>query len=229
MSLFAQFNFDDWIQFAVIAVIIVGSVIANVVKSLTKRGEESREKRGIPPIAPPPMRRGDLPTAKPMPPRPTRRDASGPVLAQEPRPVPPRPPRVYKVPPPLAQPARPATAETRPRAEPRPTPPPPKRPRLAPAQSVADSETQPQQRREVVETMADHRRRMGEDSDKRIGHVDEGVVPSIREEDIDVLPDDQEIWGFKLPAAQRFPLKTLRSGIVLSEILGPPVSLRPLD
>jgi hypothetical protein len=229
MLFLAQISADDWIQFAIIAAIIIVSVIVNIVNSLSRklRGDrqedEKTRRRPIPPI--PRGEWADLPTAEPTPPRPVRRE---PIRTQVERPMPPhapRPPCVYKAPPPMAQPVR----ETPPAPPPVPRVPPSQPQRTRKTAEVVPAAPKPRvspaARREFAEAVGGRELPHSIDAAERMGHVDPGLVAPLPELDLDILVNEEELGG-KPPHKARFSRRTLRDGIILAEILGAPVSLR---
>jgi hypothetical protein len=262
MTLLAQ-NFDDWAEIALIAVVVVGSFIANVIKNWTQgrekkaldeQREQARQRRpNAPPVAAPgPF---EFPTAKPMPPAPPRaRPATGapPVIERrpitQPRPVierrtivietqrgeAPRPPRVEKAPATRAQPSASGGSRAeprRPKGRERPTPAPsselrrPDRPAPQGPPRQPDS-TPPAGPRDLEDSISAHEAEMERLGEARIGHVHDGVVAPVVDEEVEVGVEEREIGAAK-PPASRISRRALRDGIIMAEILSPPLSVRP--
>ena len=230
--LIAQVDFGDWIENAVIIAIIGLSALSalgkTIAKKLNARREEEQRKTalgGQRAPTPTPGRAGPVPpVAQPLGP-PTRRERTAQREVARPLPARPVPSRPSRMAPPVvtAEPVLdvvpdPYETEMIPEA---PASLPPRRDRSR-RESVqkrhVEIHVQPRApaKRSVIAKREAQRARTVE---QRLGHVDEGVV----------LPVEGDAYGARRQLRRYFSIQTLRQAVVLSEILAPPVSMRPPD
>ena len=225
----AQLDLGEWVESAVVLVIIGVSALSGVGNAIAKKLREKREQasEGIGTAKPmtsaatPARPKPAQPVARPLPPRmPPRTGPTRPAVP--PAPARPVPPRQGTVPTPsLAEPLVKAEVEVpEETAIPRVRPVSAvggNRPRRAkvrqPYVDVDERPMTPPQRTAVEEA----EERTAGLVEQRIGHVDEGTVP----------PDERHERSPQRRVARRFAVRTLRRAIVLSEILAPPLAIRP--
>lgn len=212
----------DWIQGVVLLLVVGLPVLNKIVKAIAAKlsGTEDeteaptppqRRDRSRPPVArargskPQPAHQPPPPVARPQPPRP----AVSPPRRSAPQDA---PPPTFA---PLIEMIR-ERIEERPRArqQQRPGPKPVEKPQRQPVRSARPSSTKKRKQRESIAEREQRRAKQGEE---RMGHVREGLVTPLVERSID-HSDHWHTWMTR---------QSLRRAIVLSEILAPPLALRP--
>lgn len=212
----------DWIQGVVLLLVIGLPVLNKIVKAIAAKlsGTEDETtsptspqqgERSRPPVArargskPQPAHQPPPPVARPQPPQP----AVSPPRRSAPQDA---PPPAFA---PLIEMIR-ERIEERPRArqQQRPAPKPVEKPQRQPVRSARPSSTK---KRKQHESIAERERRRSRDREERMGHVREGLVTPVVERPID-HSDHWHTWMTR---------QSLRRAIVLSEILAPPLALRP--
>lgn len=223
-------KFDDWIEIAIFAVVVLGSLAANAWSEISKRwGKKAQQQaenaepaapgRSMPPVAPP--GKFEFPTARPMPPRPypsheprrqtiaqQRAEVAGDADKQLRR-------RTAEASPGRSERARRREAQdgpTRPKEQPIHAPP-PRRPRVE----------QPSSAPQRPKISADRARHEVMDVVAPTATIDANI-PDISTADIDdsIAPKLMEMQAGR----PRISPANVRNGIILAEILGKPVSLR---
>ncbi|MCH7595293.1 MAG: hypothetical protein IID35_01935 [Planctomycetes bacterium] len=209
----------DWIQ-GVILLLVVGLPVLNkIVKAIAAKlsGTEDETEaptppqhrdRSRPPVArargskPQPAHQPPPPVARPQPPRP----AVSPPRRSAPQDA---PPPAFA---PLIEMIR-ERIEERPRVrqQQRPGPKPEEKPQRKPVRSARPSSTKKRKQRESI---AEREQRLAKQGEERMGHVREGLVTPV----VERPSDHRHMWMTR---------QSLRRAIVLSEILAPPLALRP--
>lgn len=212
----------DWIQGVVLLLVVGLPVLNKIVKAIAAKlsGTEDeteaptppqRRDRSRPPVArargskPQPAHQPPPPVARPQPPRP----AVSPPRRSAPQDA---PPPAFA---PLIEMIR-ERIEERPRVrqQQRPAPKPVEKPQRQPVRSARPSSTK---KRKQHESIAEREQRRAKQGEERMGHVREGLVTPVVERSID-HSDHWHTWMTR---------QALRRAIVLSEILAPPLALRP--
>lgn len=211
----------DWIQGVVLLLVIGLPVLNGIVKAIagklsgtkdeTASPTPQQRERSRPPVArargskPQPAHQPPPPVARPQPPRP----AVSPPRRSAPQDA---PPPAFA---PLIEMIR-ERIEERPRVrqQQRPAPKPVEKPQRQPVRSARPSSTK---KRKQHESIAERERRLSRAREERMGHVREGVVAPVVQKPI----DHADHWH------TRMNRQSLRRAIVLSEILAPPLALRP--
>lgn len=212
----------DWIQGVVVLLVIGLPVLNKIVKAIAAKlsGTEDeteaptppqRRDRSRPPVArargskPQPAHQPPPPVARPQPPRP----AVSPPRRSAPQDA---PPPAFA---PLIEMIR-ERIEERPRVrqQQRPGPKPEEKPQRKPVRSARPSSTKKRKQRESI---AEREQRLAKQGEERMGHVREGLVTPVVERPSD-HSDHWHTWMTR---------QSLRRAIVLSEILAPPLALRP--
>jgi hypothetical protein len=212
--LLAAGGLEGWIETIILLLVIGGSALASIAKPLIKKfggqdPEESAQQRrerqaGRSPAARPRPAQPAAPVARPMPPRPVVPKARAAPTVATPAPV---------------QPIPREPAEKRP-------PYPVRRP------SVPLARPRPVEKPQRVRLVADHD--LGRLEAKVAQRHLESAAPSRRvvhpKTEADHAATRPSLEFDRLLASIRHPTRTaLRQAIVMSEILSPPVGLRPLD
>ena len=237
--MFARGNIGDWLEGIVVLVFIAASLLGPIAKKLIEKfsPQKAEDESDAPrPISPPPLPKRRAPPARPVArPMPSSSEASGQRPPYVPPTTAPRPTvLVERIPSRPPQP-RPVVIQTLPREDQQPPySPPTARPYPSSADRHRKTDNEIQTRRTArrsrskssatekslnqLATVEDLGRRADAKSTKR-----RRSQPEVESVKAAAMPSSPSVL---MP---RLNPRTLRDAVVLSEILAPPVSLRPVD
>lgn len=233
----ARGNIDDWVQLIILGLVLGGSLLSAVAKKLIEHFSQRHAGVGQTKDAPPtqaaspthPARRGPVtsfPVARPMPPTPGGGRTEKPPMAPRFPMTPVADPEAIAPPPPPRKRPRPAQPAA-PVARPAPAGGPPQTRRSSPRPPTARSDAPVAT---VAASVSAHISAMHSRLEDESAAVDAAVERNLGglRRRISTRDDPAESAQVE-PHGRRFDAHELRRAVVLSEILGPPLSIRPIE
>lgn len=228
MPMLADFDVGDILKTLIALLVVASGILGSVLK--TKKDDEAA-KKSVPPEKPKPKARPQYPTAQPMPGEPvlSPRQAPSPTMEQPRRPVLVRP----TAPPVIAESPVPTIRRT---VSPRPQPVQPtqvpRSPRtVEPGRRVAAEHERDTARRSPPRRVVVRQAQPGREGQRRAAST---VVSTTKRKVLEAEPAAGPERVATEPVAGSFRLtitsrEGLRTAFILSEIIGPPLALRPPD